>query len=439
MPVHRCPNGSYRIGSGKCIYKTREDAERAYQGYLGSKFSSRRIQGEMQEMSAEDIRSLIDADTYKVIKAGDPHPVFAAFSLGHEGESTGNTLLKSGGKILGSVKLIKRWLKQTVQMMTEKLKIGTKVFHLHTNKDNSHEGRTPIGELVGKGLKKIKDIVHSIGIIYYYPEFAKNNYDIASVEGKMDFSIHKSSNGNIYGDDISVHDITAVTVGNSQINKPGFAGATLQALMQEFAEEAVGPEKTPNKGETMTLSISEVKQFITAEGLNPSDVFEADVLASDPAVRGIVKEEKTNEYFARKRVESENATRLEKLEKENAELKNQIVDAERTATKIKSRDNLGKIISGRKLTEPQRKWVEKDFEKQFKVDDVSKVDDELKSFVDSSLTEFDERAEILGIKKNIAEGEKPGDGAPAPEADDSGSSSVDYTDPKNNPLIPQEN
>ncbi len=37
MPVYKCPNGKYRIGSGKCMYKTRADAERAYGGYKASK------------------------------------------------------------------------------------------------------------------------------------------------------------------------------------------------------------------------------------------------------------------------------------------------------------------------------------------------------------------------------------------------------------------
>ena len=37
MPVYKCPNGKYRIGSGKCMYKDRASAERAYAGYKASK------------------------------------------------------------------------------------------------------------------------------------------------------------------------------------------------------------------------------------------------------------------------------------------------------------------------------------------------------------------------------------------------------------------
>lgn len=39
MPVTRCPNGKWRIGSGKCMYPSKEAAERVYRGYLGAKYA----------------------------------------------------------------------------------------------------------------------------------------------------------------------------------------------------------------------------------------------------------------------------------------------------------------------------------------------------------------------------------------------------------------
>lgn len=39
MPVLKCSNGKYRIGSGDCVYKSKASAERAYRGYLGSKYA----------------------------------------------------------------------------------------------------------------------------------------------------------------------------------------------------------------------------------------------------------------------------------------------------------------------------------------------------------------------------------------------------------------
>lgn len=33
MPVIKCRSGKYRIGNGKCMYKTKAAAERAYKAY----------------------------------------------------------------------------------------------------------------------------------------------------------------------------------------------------------------------------------------------------------------------------------------------------------------------------------------------------------------------------------------------------------------------
>jgi len=42
MPVHKCSNGKYRIGSGSCMYTSKAAANRAYKGYRGKKHSKRR-------------------------------------------------------------------------------------------------------------------------------------------------------------------------------------------------------------------------------------------------------------------------------------------------------------------------------------------------------------------------------------------------------------
>jgi hypothetical protein len=39
MPVTKCSNGKYRIGSGDCIYDSKEKAERAYAAYRAKEHS----------------------------------------------------------------------------------------------------------------------------------------------------------------------------------------------------------------------------------------------------------------------------------------------------------------------------------------------------------------------------------------------------------------
>lgn len=42
MPVRSCGGGKWRIGNGKCIYDSKAKADRAFKGYLGSKFGKKR-------------------------------------------------------------------------------------------------------------------------------------------------------------------------------------------------------------------------------------------------------------------------------------------------------------------------------------------------------------------------------------------------------------
>ncbi len=42
MPVHKCPNGKYRIGSGGCNFNSKAEVEVAYKAYLAKKKDSKK-------------------------------------------------------------------------------------------------------------------------------------------------------------------------------------------------------------------------------------------------------------------------------------------------------------------------------------------------------------------------------------------------------------
>lgn len=42
MPVEKCSNGKWRIGSGKCMYETKAAAERAYKAYRAKKHEKKK-------------------------------------------------------------------------------------------------------------------------------------------------------------------------------------------------------------------------------------------------------------------------------------------------------------------------------------------------------------------------------------------------------------
>lgn len=42
MPVLKCPNGKYRVGTSKCMYDKKSSAEKAYRAYLAIKYSPKK-------------------------------------------------------------------------------------------------------------------------------------------------------------------------------------------------------------------------------------------------------------------------------------------------------------------------------------------------------------------------------------------------------------
>lgn len=54
MPVHKCSNGKWRIGEGKCMYKSKEAAEKAYRAYKAKKHQKELLIKTMEEI--KDVR-----------------------------------------------------------------------------------------------------------------------------------------------------------------------------------------------------------------------------------------------------------------------------------------------------------------------------------------------------------------------------------------------
>lgn len=175
----------------------------------------------LQQMASSEIINIIPNDIYEEIKQRDPHPLFQAYVVGHEGEATGE-VVGAGTKILN-------WFSSAINKIWKKLSYGTKVFHGH-NVDSSHEGRQSIGEVVGKAIKTIKDKVNAIAIMYIHPEYRDLPLNVASIEVDMDIiddSVH----------DVNVGDITGIALGNSAVDKPGFADAGLLSQIQAMSKE----------------------------------------------------------------------------------------------------------------------------------------------------------------------------------------------------------
>jgi hypothetical protein len=373
-------------------------------------------------MADAEVLGLISPRTIKDIKREDPTPMFKAFIIGQEGESRPN--------IVGFGATVQRWFRSAVEKLTEKLGLGLPVYHNHTP-TNTDRNRPAIGEVVGKALKDIEGSLSSIVVAYIFPQYKGLPLDVASIEAGV---MVPQDSREFDVKDVDIQEVTGIALGNSQIDKPAFPGATLLAQLQAFAET-----KRTTGGDEMTLD--ELRKAISDGKYKPSDLFDGRTLVEDPFIIGHMKEGKTDEYFARKRSESELADKIKKMEDENKALKDQVQTLSGNALKTKAKETFEAVLIERpKLKEDVRlsKFVRKQFDKSFAPTDEAKLKDDLNKFVDGQVTEFQELfgepGKGGGKEKTDAERAAEAAAAAAEETRDK----TNLLNPKNNDLIPTE-
>jgi len=183
-----------------------------------------KIRVALQFMASSEIAGMIPEEVIREIKKTDPNPLFRAYVVAHEGEARGN--------LVGYGNIVKKWYRAIVDKLHEKIEAGLQLFHGH-GATNDQTGRIPIGRVVGKTRKIINGLWSSIVACYIEPASRRLNLDVASIEAEMDLDV--DSKGNLVATDIQ--DVSAIALGNSEIETPGFAGATLLGQLQAFAKE----------------------------------------------------------------------------------------------------------------------------------------------------------------------------------------------------------
>jgi len=378
---------------------------------------------QVRAMSETEVMDMVPARVLASIKAENHKPVFKAFVVGQEGEAR--------PRIVGIGSVVQKWYRSAIQALGDKLKIGTPVFNLHAP-TNTHDGRTPIGEIVGKAIERIENAVSVVAVAYIYPEYQDLKLDVASVEAEIMVPADSRKQGL---EDSDIMKVTGVALGNSAINTPAFPGATLLATLQAFAESN---KRTPGGSATMTLD--DIKQAIQQAGFKPSDVFDGKALTSDPFIIGHVKDEKGNEYYARKRNQAEFEEEREKWAKEKKALEDQVRGFQMATLKTSAATTLETVLKSRqKLAADEKfsKFLKKSFEKSFTPGEAAALEKDVSKFVDSAVDDFKDLFGEPGKDAPPAGDGKDKGGAPGAGADDAGTAKAgDMTDPTKNDLIP---
>ena len=363
-----------------------------------------KISGKFIAMAAGEILKHVSAATLLNIQKQDPHPTFKAFTIAHEGESSGRFIDRN-------VQGKQNWFRDAITKLHNRIDEGLKIFHLH-NEDSSHDNRIAIGEVVGKGLQEINNKLHNFVVTYITPEFKDLPLDVASIEADVVYS--KTSEG-INIDDIA--NISGIALGNSANNIPGFPGATLLGCIQAFAKE------NSEKGDK-SMTLEEIRAAIAGGKYRPSDVFSESELKNDALVANAIKAE----YEHRQRTDKAFDEYKKTAEKQISDLK--------SANVLGTVDKMfAAIATRRNLDDKQKVFIEKQLPK-FAVKEPEKVEIELDSFVDNGLKEYAEITKLITGK----EPDPVANNKNAPAGDSkSGNTNdeSDYTNPEKNDFIPK--
>lgn len=171
-----------------------------------------------------------------------------------------------------------------------------------------------------------------------------------------------------------------------------------------------------------TITIDEVKSLIKEEGIKPSDLFNNADLTDDPFIKGFVnseiKEAKAGEYGHRKRTDEAFDKAREDWEKKEKELTDENTKLKKDVAKISAGETLDKLIEEGKIEGKEKDFLQDQF-KKFTVEDVAKVEDEVKAFIEDKKKEHGELAKHFGVKEGEEEtdegetekkpGSEPGD------------------------------
>lgn len=370
------------------------------------------FQAQIQHMAQDTVLAMIDTSELARIKAADSNPEIRVYVVGHEGMAQGPQL--------GFGERVWKYAQAAIKKLYEAIYFGTPIFNRHAPGSNDVDGRPSIGRVVGKKLETINDKLSTLVAVYIFPQYRNEKLDVASIESEVAFTVDGGGIAEVKEFDY----VSGIALGDSEKDSPGFPGATMQAAIQAFSTP-------PSERGDNPMTLEEIKAAIEAGNFTPAQIFSAETLSQDTAIKNIVREktEKVQGYAQRK------DEKIEELEGKIVELESahstEVKGLKAEAIKGAAGKTFDALAGERKLTERQKAFIAQNMG-EFSSDatDADGLKPAMNTFIDSQLGVFDKVASIFGVTQ-----ETPSPGTPAGDGDQAGDS-ADLTDPENNPLIP---
>lgn len=183
----------------------------------------------VREMSAETVAATVSAEALKEARRADAEPLFVELIVGHEGVSTG-ALAGGAGRGRPAQKL---WSRERVSELAARLAAGAPVFTGHGG-----TGRKPVGKILAAAERMVGGALSAAGIALISNPQTKERLragelDTCSVEAEVELYRPAGDESWVVG---AVRKVTGVALGNRRDSRPGFPGATVLRLIEEFED-----------------------------------------------------------------------------------------------------------------------------------------------------------------------------------------------------------
>ena len=373
----------------------------------------------VREMAQEDLIGCIPESELAAIRAQDPHPLFLAIDIAQEGEATGHMVVN--GTDVGSQR--KLWGADAIKEFAAKLKTAA-VKGAASFWHGDHGNKRTAGRILTSFVKQVGNAVHAIAVGWIHDDRAKEAFRAGEIEaGSMEAECIFDRRGESW----LVRAVQAVQgiVLFGQGAKPGFAGATVLATVQELTKEDTTMPDEP-------LTLRDVQDLIRENSWTPSQVFGKEPLLDDRVVAdALANEIKTKVAEA----EAEAKKDLDAL-RADAEAHRKHRAASAVADLVGKSELLKDASKGeaaylKKIVRVDLADVEKD-KRQGKIDEAIKAQREI---IKETGIKFSEPGDAANPGDEDGDVDGKGKGVPA------GTGAVmhdgkDFTDPKVNPQIP---
>ena len=377
-------------------------------------------------LHGDDVMQYISTEQYAEIKKRDADPIFVMMSTGHEGEAVGQlySSMNTGEKA-------KKWFKQLWPLRAIKELVAHFLRNKKTPVFDAHEigaaHRYVIGHIIHSLKRSIDQITHAIAIAHIHDYRAKiacerGDFDACSIEAECLFGATDSP---LQYEVVSVENVSGVALCNTRTAPPAFAKANILAVVAAMAENKAHRQGVSNMSENdKQVTFRDVEDYIREHKTQPDALFKVEQLTAIPAVKSAF--------------ETDFEAKTKELREEKDALAAEIVPFKKAAKQAE----VEKFIRESALLKDEPKAVVAYLVQTLVIDiaDAEKPQEVVDVAVKRQLAVIKASGvKIEGAPKDD-EHDEDADADKRESSDKGGDKGgeKDYTDPKNNELIPTE-